>query len=305
MPTDWLAQCLPLIAAGNRRVAATLGTVSAADWRRPANCEGWLIADIAGHLAFGASYYYDAIERALKGDASPLWSNGVEGAAERQRRLVRDTPSEGLTVFLDTAARLDAAYARIRPEDLDRTAWHILAPRPLWRYLAMRVYELTLHEWDLHASLDRPAPLPADALPLLTELMLGTLLPLTLSREEAINATFALDLRDTQARHVLRIRGGELTISSVLGDALQAPPDPRLAGDTAALRPPSGSAFSSRSGPGGQASMPVPPPPDCVLRLTCEQLVLALSGRAVWPGPVELSGDLELGRRFRSLFKPL
>jgi uncharacterized protein (TIGR03083 family) len=213
MPPDWIGGCGSLIAAGNQRFASGLAGLTAGDWQRPANCEGWKVLDIPAHLSFAASYYVQATDRGLAGDLSPLWSDGVEGAYQRQRACRRETPAEGLALFQETAARLDEAYARISPDDLDRPAWHILSPRPLWRYVAMRVYELTLHEWDLHTSLGQPASLPSKPLPLLTDLLLGALLPLTLDRSavQGLEATFAFDFGEP-SRPVLRRSDGVATL---------------------------------------------------------------------------------------------
>jgi uncharacterized protein (TIGR03083 family) len=265
MPPDWIGGCGSLIAAGNQRFASGLAGLTAGDWQRPANCEGWKVLDIPAHLSFAASYYVQATDRGLAGDLSPLWSDGVEGAYQRQRACRRETPAEGLALFQETAARLDEAYARISPDDLDRPAWHILSPRPLWRYVAMRVYELTLHEWDLRASLGRPATLASEPLPLLTDLLLGALLPLTLDAQasQGVDATFAFDFGESNAPH----------------------PGLRIADGVASLH---------------ETSHPA-----VLVCLTRQQFVLALSGRVPWPGDVHFHGDTKLGERFRSFFKPL
>jgi uncharacterized protein (TIGR03083 family) len=265
MPPEWIGRCRPLIAGGNQRISAILRELTPDDWRRPSNCEGWRVLDVPAHLAFAASYYVQAIDRALVDDLTPLWRDGVEGAYDRQRRLRRDTPEEGLALFSETAARLDEAYARIPAAELDRTAWHILSPRPLWRYVAMRVYELTLHEWDLRASLGRPATLASEPLPLLTDLLLGALLPLTLDAQasQGVDATFAFDFGESNAPH----------------------PGLRIADGVASLH---------------ETSHPA-----VLVCLTRQQFVLALSGRVPWPGDVQFHGDTKLGERFRSFFKPL
>lgn len=274
MPPPWIGECWPVIAGGNERVAAALAGLTDSDWRQPANCEGWLVGDIAAHLAFGATYYCEAIAGALARDPRPLWPDGIEGAYERQRLLSRATPAEGVTVFNEAAAELDAAYAHIGPEDLDLTAWHILAPRPLWRYVAMRVYELTLHEWDIHHSLGAAAGLAREPLPILTELLLGTLLPLTFDREAAagVNAIFAFEF----------------------GPAAIPPSSPRERTGENTLGIHNGQVTLNNSGE-----------PDVRIRISREHFVLALSGRADWTAAAHITGNLRLGGLFRTFFKPL
>jgi uncharacterized protein (TIGR03083 family) len=201
----WIERCFPLIAPLTDQFEELAAGVDAQHWSAASSCAGWSIAELVAHVAFGADYYARAIGDAVHGSPRELWSGGGDEAHAQQRTLMRLTPGAGVVELRERCVRLDVALAEVGPSALTRDAWHMRGPRPIWMYVAMRVYELALHRWDLQKSIGMQPSLAREAAVPLVDLLLSAILPQTLDRTAtgAGSADVALDFGST--RRVLRI----------------------------------------------------------------------------------------------------
>lgn len=208
---------MPLIAPLTDQFEELAAGVDAQQWSAASSCAGWSIAELVAHVAFGADYYARAIGDAVHGSPHELWSGGGDEAHAQQRTLMRLTPGAGVVELRERCVRLDVALAEVGPSALTRDAWHMRGPRPIWMYVAMRVYELALHRWDLQKSIGMQPSLAREAAVPLVDLLLSAILPQTLDRAAAgaVSADLALDFGSTRPKSVLRISAGEITLLGV------------------------------------------------------------------------------------------
>jgi uncharacterized protein (TIGR03083 family) len=208
MQPTWATSSLEVIASETEQFVALAQSISDQLWTDPSSCAGWSIAELVAHLAFGASYYAEAVGDALDGTPRPLWSGGGDVAHAQQRTLIGTTPLEGVAVVRQASERLDAALGRATSADLSIDAWHMRGPRPIWMYAAMRVYELGLHRWDLGKSLQTDVQLRTDVALLLVDLLLDRLLPQMLDTRAARDVSADVLLAFGTDQRVLRIEAG-------------------------------------------------------------------------------------------------
>ena len=260
----WVNACRPLILTLTEQFAALAAGVSDAGWNAASSCAGWSVAELVAHLAFGANYYSRAVTDALDAAPRALWSGGGDVAHAQQRTFMRATPADGVAMLREASRHLDAAFARVAAADMTLNAWHMRGPRPIWMYVAMRLYELALHDWDLQKSL-RPDPTLARdvALPLV-DLMLAAILPATLDTvaAHAVRADVAFVFGDDQPMRCVRIEDGALRATA----------------------------------PGGTE-------PHVTLALEPEAFVLGMTGRLAWPVGARITGDADLADNFAALFR--
>jgi uncharacterized protein (TIGR03083 family) len=205
---------LPLIAPLTEQFEELSAGVHAQQWSGASSCAGWSIAELVAHVAFGADYYARAIDDAVHGSPRELWSGGGDEAHAQQRTLIRPSPAEGASVLHERSAQLSVALAQLDGSALALNAWHMRGPRPIWMYVAMRVYELALHRWDLQKSIGTQASLAREVAVPLVDLLLSAILPQTLDRTAAgaVSTDLALDFGSARPKCVLRISAGEITL---------------------------------------------------------------------------------------------
>jgi uncharacterized protein (TIGR03083 family) len=203
---------LALIAPLTNQFEELAAGVHAQQWSGTSSCAGWSIAELVAHVAFGADYYARAISDAVHGSRRELWSGGGDEAHAQQRTLMRASPAEGVSVLHERAAQLNGALSQVDASALALEAWHMRGPRPIWMYIAMRVYELALHRWDLQKSVGTQPSLAREVAVPLVDLLLSAVLPQTFDRTAAGagSADVALDFGSTRARCVLRISADEI-----------------------------------------------------------------------------------------------
>jgi uncharacterized protein (TIGR03083 family) len=206
----WVGQCPAHIRSLTAKFAALAAGVVDERWSGPSSCADWSIAELVAHGAFGAAYYAQAIDDALRGTVKPLWSGGGAEAHAQQRKLMRSTPAEGVEILQDRCGQLDAVLEQVSDGELSLDAWHMRGPRPVWMYVAMRVYELGLHLWDLQTSIGLPGSLSREVAQPLVDLLLTGILPQTIDAEAAkgVAADIAVDCGDR--RRLVRLANGAL-----------------------------------------------------------------------------------------------
>jgi uncharacterized protein (TIGR03083 family) len=191
------------------RIAAWFRAFSGADWARPTFCPGWSAAKAAGHLAFGAEFFAEAITNGLKGYVGLPY-----GAKTREEFMrIRDAKAEeigrlsgGALVdrFESNTAAVLGLFRSLKPGDYGRPAWHRRTVFPIRRFIFSRLNELLLHEWEIRNEPE--APLAQDAVPV-AAWNLRQHCPLFLGMDpvEGLAGTFAFHLTDTGKRWAMRV----------------------------------------------------------------------------------------------------
>ena len=151
-----------------------LSALPADSWSKPSTCDQWQIADIVGHLVLGAEGYAENVSRGLQGDPSPPEGRGPAGSdaavssAERiaagaiaARERLGD---QLLTTFESTGTRLNQLLAGLGPQDRQKPCYHGGGMVPAENFVDLRLNELTVHDWDIRASLEPDARLAPEGL---------------------------------------------------------------------------------------------------------------------------------------------
>ncbi len=126
--------------------AALLRSLSTGQWETPSRCEGWTVADVAGHVVGQLS---DVSQLRLEGLGTPE----VTGRQVEERRgRSPDALADELAASAETASALAAAF--------DDDAWS--APGPpgtpgtLGQGLESLWFDTYLHADDIRAAIDQP-----------------------------------------------------------------------------------------------------------------------------------------------------
>jgi uncharacterized protein (TIGR03083 family) len=149
------------------------------DWDTPVRCEGWSIADLVAHTAWGISMEADALSRIKKGDTDP--ASGVVQDPKANREALLDAA---------TAAR-DQLYTQLEqltPEDLSKSAPMPYGPIPVPFALQVFVMEAGVHGNDLADALGQPEELAEDVITA-TAIVLGGSLPLLAQASQMVPAS--------------------------------------------------------------------------------------------------------------------
>jgi|GEM_PF-2395816 uncharacterized protein (TIGR03083 family) len=152
-----------LIAQEQVRLLTELRKLQEPAWRQMSHREGWTNARVVAHLTAQAEFYHQSVSKALRGDTLPPSIPGgqrltVDQFRERliakQEALAEKLPRELLAEFDQTGTALVDLFRRVAPHNMTKPAWH---PRGTWTiamFVSKRVFELALHGWDIHISLD-------------------------------------------------------------------------------------------------------------------------------------------------------
>ncbi len=163
---------ITLIAQQSAQMSANYHTWSPSMWQRMTLCSEWKAADIVAHLATGADFYTAVLHAARQGGEPRPW--GVTSVADiGQRRaavmqeLLASGPAGLISGFEQAAARLQDVLTSLKIDDLALPAWHPQGPLATGRWVGMRLFELALHELDIHRPHEVNFPLSPLALPAL------------------------------------------------------------------------------------------------------------------------------------------
>jgi uncharacterized protein (TIGR03086 family) len=125
-------------------VGELIDAIQPDQWSAPTPCLDWTVHRLVEHL-IGKNLVFTAV---LAGRPLPQRGDGVPS-----ERLVR--------AYRDSAAELLDAFGQ--PGVLERTYQGPLGAATGAERLAIRLYDLVAHGWDLAQALGRPAELPEDA----------------------------------------------------------------------------------------------------------------------------------------------
>ena len=176
-----------LLIAESDRLIQYLTTLPPEAWRTPSACTRWEVRDVVAHLANQGEFYADAITRSLQGDPSPPGGRPAPGSvnaaadAERiaQRTIAKreQLDDQVLDAFRTTNDQLNRLLASLGSEDWEKPLYYVsLGIAPMRFRPAIRLGELVIHGWDIRSRLAPDAPLTAESLPVLVDIILGPLL---------------------------------------------------------------------------------------------------------------------------------
>ena len=153
MAANQMGEVIRLVKSEAERLGEFLAELNDGDWAKDSYCEGWLIGDVAGHLAGGAESWVDSIGRAVNGDSNPPEgqvflapgdrASGVTADAARTAFQQHGAPGL-LERFRTGYARLAETLDGLQPEDWDKPCFHRRGPMPLGAYVEVRLQELTV-----------------------------------------------------------------------------------------------------------------------------------------------------------------
>ena len=148
-----------LVADEQMRLRLELATLGRQTWGGASGCAGWSAAQVVAHLVAGAELYQRSLGWALAGAAvSPAQAaRAMENVTECQARLADQPPSVLLPAFARRGEQLARSFERLTLADLDRPAWHPSGPRTIGSLVALRVFELGFHGWDVRVASDARA----------------------------------------------------------------------------------------------------------------------------------------------------
>lgn len=145
------------------------------DWSRPSACEGWLVADVAAHLAQIGENFVVRLGRGLKGDPTEAPDSVAPGSLSEDefRDLLANSAISRrermgdslLPSYIQCNRKLDKMISGLKPQDWDVPCFHPMGPEPVRTLMTMRVTETAMHSWDIRSSLDPEAIISADCLP--------------------------------------------------------------------------------------------------------------------------------------------
>lgn len=130
-------------------------------WERPVPCDGWQVAQLAGHLGDVAFAQGEAFHRMLR--------NSVE--APEFPHLVARSYDDSLANLATGRAHLGAAYGRLSPEHAEALVPLPFATLPCAFALAVPLIEYGVHHCDLRVALGEDARIPDDVADTIIELL--------------------------------------------------------------------------------------------------------------------------------------
>lgn len=163
---------IPIVAQQSAQMSTNFRTWSPSFWQRTTLCSDWKAADIVAHLATGADFYTAVLTAARQGEPARPWgATTVEEIGKRRtaavQALLASGPNGLINGFEQAAARLQEVLAALSVDDLALPAWHPQGPIAVGRWVGMRLFELALHELDMHRPHEVNFPLSPLALPAL------------------------------------------------------------------------------------------------------------------------------------------
>ena len=177
METYDMEKLIPVVNAESSRSEQFLAGLDQSAWSKASACEGWTLGDVAAHLTTGAEMWADSLTRAISGDAGPregqsVLAPGVRGSEANQANARSSREQMGqqlLEKFTAGIGRMSQALSKLSAEDWDKPSFHGRGPMPVQRLVALRLWELAIHGWDIRSGLDKSASLNPECLPQLID----------------------------------------------------------------------------------------------------------------------------------------
>jgi uncharacterized protein (TIGR03083 family) len=166
---------MSVLEAESERIQQYLSALPPDAWSQPSACTQWQIQDVVAHLIGVAETYASSVSRGLKGDTAPppgrlpagqsTAALAAAGIAERSIAMRQSLGDELLTTFDRTNAHLNRVLAALRPEERTILCYHPGGMVAAQNFIALRLKELAVHEWDMRSGLESEAYLSQASLP--------------------------------------------------------------------------------------------------------------------------------------------
>ena len=275
-----MQEAIDLVNSTADRLLQFLSGLDLQQWSASSACEGWTVADVAGHLSTSAGTWATSLARAMEGESGPppgqsflepsyRGDRGSSIIAQSAIAYREEAGSELLDRYAAGYAGLKEQMAKLREEDWSKPCFHRRGPMPVGDYVALRVQELAVHSWDIRWGLDPTAKMWQEPL----ELLVGRV-----PRWLANAFRPGLDL-PAPVRYRFRVDGPVAVNEDlvVTGDAFQTEKD--FSGDA-----------------------------DAVFRTDTGNYILLIYGRlevasAIADGRIQVDGDLAQAANFTSWFQ--
>ena len=170
-----------LIAQEQVRLLSELRKLTEPGWRQESHCAGWTNARVVAHLTAGAEFYTKTVSKGLRGDTLPPSIPGGQRltveqwrsrSAAKQEELAEKPPRELMAAFDQAGTALVDVLRRVAPHNMTKPAWHPRGTQTIAMFVSNRVFELALHGWDVHVSLNPQARIRDLLQPFLVHLQL-------------------------------------------------------------------------------------------------------------------------------------
>ena len=216
MMTDSFARAVSWVAKENHRLIGVLRGLSEQEWRAPTFCPGWCVADVVAHMTLGARFYAHVIPAGAAGRLEmPFGTENLESFWAHRKKvgdeLVALPDGERIDVFANAVWRLQEVFEGVQPYDLEKKAWHWLAPCPIRTFPGQRLYELVLHDWDIKNQPDgglysQAIPMAVDCLPERFPIFFGV------RGDKDFSGTICFETKEPERKWALRIEKGHSEI---------------------------------------------------------------------------------------------
>ncbi len=213
---DFFARVVTWVEQENHRFIGILRGLSEQGWRASTFCPGWSVADVVAHMTLGARFYAHVIPAGAAGrlempfgaaDMESFWSYRKKVGDE----LVALSDEERIDAFGEAVWGLQEVFEGVQPDNLDKQAWHWLAPCPIRTFPGQRLYELILHDWDIRnqpdGDLHAPSlPVAVDCLPDRFPIFFGA------RGDKEYSGTICFETNEPERKWALRIQEGKSEI---------------------------------------------------------------------------------------------
>lgn len=219
MIADFFARTVSWVEKENHRFIGILRGLSEQEWRAPTFCPGWCVADVVAHMTLGARFYAHVIPAGAAGRLEmPFGAENLESFWAHRKKvgdeLVALPDDERIDAFAVAVWWLQEVFEGVRPDDLEKKAWHWLAPCPVGTFPGQRLYELLLHDWDIKNRPD--GGLYSQALPMAVE-CLPERFPIFFGArgDKDFSGTICFETKEPERKWALQIEKGhpEILIS--------------------------------------------------------------------------------------------
>lgn len=178
---DWPQERADQARLESERLDEYLQTLPAEALEQQSACEQWTVGDVVAQLIGGAQMCAEHITRGVQGniappDGFPPAGEGdpeVMGQLNAHRTIFRRAGigNQLLPVFRSANDRLNQLIAGLRPDDWDKPCYHPIGVIPVQTFVSLRMFELSLHGWDIASKLEPDPHLSTESLPALIELI--------------------------------------------------------------------------------------------------------------------------------------
>ena len=214
---DFFERVVSWVEKENHRFIEVLRGLDEQEWSAQTFCPGWCVADVVAHMTLGARFYAHVIPASAAGrlempfgasDLESFWAYRKKAGDE----LVALPDDERIDAFAEAVWGLQEVFDGVRPDDLDKHAWHWLAPCPIRTFPGQRLYELILHEWDIQnqpdGALHAPSlPIAVDCLPERFPIFFGA------RGDKEFSGTICFETKEPAQKWTLRVENGDPEIA--------------------------------------------------------------------------------------------